>query len=169
VRAVNPLTLTCDAFKTAAPVAAGTGFVRRFTAPTITMKPGFIASANDPSGAIRAFKAVPSTAPCMQPLRVAGPITNVKQTEVAETPPLDNIVIYPSPSMGLVKLASSELELAGALITVLDQSGRLVHQTTNNANTNLVELNLQHLANGVYFVKIRSKNKVVTQKILISK
>jgi|GEM_PF-6125067 len=169
VRAANPLSLSCDAFKTSTLPAAGAAFVRRFTAPSIRLSPGFIAYATDPSGAVRTLKILPSTDPCNQALRVAtSPISNV-QTVISETQLLENINIYPSPSRGLVNIDFNSSDLLNAQINVTDQSGRVVYQMYNKVKSNLVQLNLEHLSNGVYFIKVNTKNKIAIKKLLISK
>lgn len=168
VRAVNPITISCDAFKTSTAPGAGVAFTRRFTAPTITLSPGFVGSATDASGAVRTLKIIPSTTPCTQALRVGLPISNV-QEKVTEQPMLENINIYPSPSKGLVNINFNSSDLLGAEITVTDQSGRTVHKVRNNSESNLVQLNLQHLSNGIYFIKVNARNKTAVKKLLISK
>lgn len=169
VRAVNPLTLNCDAFRSASAPGAGAAFVRRFTAPTISLEPGFDASATDPNGAVRSLTILPSATPCTQPLRVGSPISNFQNTIEAEKPLLENIQIYPSPSKGLVNINFNRSELQNAEITVIDQSGRVVHQVRNKSESNLIQLNLQHLSNGMYFIKVKAQDKVSVKKVLISK
>lgn len=169
VRAVNPISVGCDAFKTSTAPGAGAAFTRRFTAPTITLSPGFSASATDPNGAVRTLKIVPSAAPCTQALRVESPITNFKNEATTAQPMLENVNIYPSPSRGLVNISLNSSELQQAAITVTDQSGRIVYQMRNKSEGNLVQLNLQHLSNGIYFIKVNAQNKVTVKKVLISK
>jgi hypothetical protein len=153
VRAVNPITLSCDAFKTSSAPGAGVAFNRRFTAPAITLSPGFVASATDPSGAVRTLRILPSATPCTQALRVAAsPISNIQNVATQE-PLLKNINVYPSPSRGLVNISFNRSELQNAVITVTDQSGRIVYQMRNKSESNLVQLNLQHLSNGIYFIR----------------
>jgi hypothetical protein len=170
VRAVNPITIGCDAFKTSTAPGSGAAFTRRFTAPTITLSPGFVGSATDPSGAVRTLKLIPSATPCTQPLRVASsPISNVRNEAITEQPKLENVNVYPSPSRGLVNIDLNGLELQKAEITVTDQSGRVVYQIRNKSESNLIQLNLQHLSNGIYFIKVNAQNKVAVKKVLISK
>lgn len=99
-----------------------------------------------------------------EPLRV---VTN-PQTEEA-TQLLENINIYPSPSRGLVNINFNSSDLLNAQISVTDQSGRVVYQMRNKVESNLVQLNLDHLSNGIYFIKVNTKNKVAIKKLLISK
>jgi hypothetical protein len=169
VKAVNPISLACDAFKSSSGPGAGAAFVRRFTAPTITLSSGFVASATDPGGAVRSLRILPSADPCNQALRVAtSHISNV-QTIISETQLLENINIYPSPSRGLVNINFNSSDMLNAQISVTDQSGRVVYQMRNKMESNLVQLNLEHLSNGVYFIKVNTKNKVAVKKLLISK
>lgn len=169
VKAVNPISLSCDAFKSSTAPGAGAAFVRRFTAPSITLSPGFVAPATDPAGAVRMLKILPSADPCNQALRVAtSPISKI-QTVTSITQLLENINIYPSPSRGLVNINFNSSDLLNAQIVVTDQSGRVVYQMPNKVESNVVQLNLEHLSNGVYFIKVNTKNKVAIKKLLISK
>lgn len=169
VRAVNPITISCDAFKTSSAPGAGAAFTRRFTAPKITLSPGFVGSATDPSGALRTLKIIPSNAPCTQALRVATPTSNVQDEALTKQPLMENIQIYPSPSRGLVNINFNRSTLLNAEITVVDKSGRVVYQMRNKSESNLVQLNLQHLSNGIYFIKVNAQNKLAVKKLLISK
>ncbi|WP_158085122.1 T9SS type A sorting domain-containing protein [Niastella vici] len=169
VRAANPISLNCDAFKTSSLPAAGSTFVRRFTAPSIRLSPGFIAYAADPSGAIRTLRILPSTAPCTQAFRVASGVSNIQNEVALEQPKLENVKIYPSPSNGLVNIQFNRSELLNAEITVTDQSGRIVYKMSNKSESNQIQLNLQHLSNGLYFIKVNAQNKVAVKKVLISK
>ena len=99
-----------------------------------------------------------------EPLRV---ITKPNTEEAPQL--LENINIYPSPSRGLVNININSSDLLNAQISVTDQSGREVYQMRNKVKSNLVQLNLEHLSNGVYFIKVNTKNKVAIKKLLISK
>jgi hypothetical protein len=170
IRAVNPFTLNCDAFKTTSQPAAGSAFVRRFTAPSIKLAPGFSAYVIANSGfAVRTLKIVASTTPCTQALRVESPVSNVQNVIESESPVQENVLIYPSPSHGLVNIQFNQSELLNAQITVADQSGRIVYQMRNKSKSNLLQLNLQHLSNGIYFIKVNAQNKIAVKKLLISK
>jgi hypothetical protein len=170
VRATNPITLNCNAFKTTSEPAAGTAFVRRFTAPSIRLSPGFIAFVVSNSGfAARTLKIIPSADPCNQALRVASGVSNVRSEIASEQPKLENVNIYPSPSNGLVNIQFNRSELLNAEIMVTDQSGRIVYKMRNKSESNLIQLNLQHLSNGIYFIKVNAQNKVPVKKLLISK
>jgi hypothetical protein len=170
VRAANPVTLNCDAFKTTSEPAAGSTFVRRFTAPSIRLSPGFIAyGISNSQFAVRTLKIIPSADPCNQALRVASGVSNVRHEVASEQPKLENVNIYPSPSHGLVNIQFNQSELLNAQITVADQSGRIVYQMRNKSKSNLLQLNLQHLSNGIYFIKVNAQNKVAVKKLLISK
>jgi hypothetical protein len=170
VRAVNPITLNCDAFKSTSEPAAGTAFVRRFTAPSIRLTPGFIAYGIVNSGfAVRTLKIIPSATPCTQTLRVGSFVSNVRTEISSENTELENVRIYPSPSNGLINIQFNRSELLNAEITVTDQSGRMVYKMRNKSESNGLQLDLQHLSNGIYFIKVNAQNKVAVKKVLISK
>lgn len=70
--------------------------------------------------------------------------------------------IYPNPSTGIVSFEHENI----ASIEVVDLTGKvLVSKTENITNS----LDLTNLNDGVYFVKINSNNKIVTEKIIIKK
>jgi hypothetical protein len=75
------------------------------------------------------------------------------------------VSIYPVPSNGSVTVEVKGLPMSTA--TVTDLSGKIVHQQSlPNAITNL---NLKHLPNGVYFIKIIYPGKVIVKKIMLNK
>ena len=75
--------------------------------------------------------------------------------------------VFPTLSSGNVNITGKELQQA--LIVIVDQSGRMVYRYQNKSNKTSIQLNLHHLTNGVYFIKIDSPGQTVTQKLLISK
>ena len=75
---------------------------------------------------------------------------------------LENISLYPNPSNGYVNL-NSTIDLNVAIFDVL---GKQVHSSTVRQNE---ELNLTHLNNGLYLVRINDGVNVSSKKLIINK
>lgn len=73
--------------------------------------------------------------------------------------------IYPNPSYGnlIVNLEQDDVEL----INVFNQLGENILEKNITAKTKQVQLNLENLAEGIYYIKIHSSSKIYTQKIIL--
>lgn len=167
----NPITVSCDAFKNCEHPKSGSIFSRRFIAPEVILAPGFAADAHDNDGANRFFRALASATPCSSPVRtgVTDTVKSIKRDINMEELVPYKIHVYPSPSKGSVKIISDKSDLTNAVITVTDQSGRIMYFHRNLNSQYIIDLNLQHLANGIYYIRINKKDKVIVEKLLISK
>ena len=77
----------------------------------------------------------------------------------------DQIRIYPNPSEGMLKIESPEGKKLFDEVEILNLTGKVLKKYPSYQNT--YEFNLP---DGIYIVKLRSKNKLVkTEKILMSK
>lgn len=84
-------------------------------------------------------------------------------TNVIQTKSEENLRVFPNPSNGSVNVQYSGV---GAIVSVYNTFGQLV------ANQKLVngKLDLQHLPNGTYIIRVAENNKIIgTQKIVIAK
>jgi hypothetical protein len=86
---------------------------------------------------------------------IAPIITNVNGNE-----PSDQILIYPNPTTNDLFIEAPPT----AIIELIDMSGQII-QTTHNYETR-TRLCLQQLSRGVYIVRIKTNNIVVTKKII---
>lgn len=162
-----PVYLHCDVFTTHHDPLS---LYRYFTAPTITLSNGFIASAYDYAPETPNFRAIASANPCNQRITTfVDTVKAIKREIHIEQQYQDNILIYPVPSPGIVRISCNNKEIINGTITILDQSSRPVYQKNNQANSSIIELNLQNLPNGIYFIKINSKDKSTVRKLIISK
>lgn len=97
-------------------------------------------------------------------------ITNSSDiTSTDQTLKEDNVSlkIYPNPAQHTVNIEVGE-SIQKANIRLIDQNGRLI-QAKQNVNINAsqaMQLNINHLASGVYFVSIQSENINITQKLI---
>lgn len=86
---------------------------------------------------------------------------------------LESIGIYPNPSNGANTTLSLQLDKnAHVGVSIADMNGRIVAEQMNNtfnAGNNVLELNTQNLANGVYTVIIRVNDTPTTQRLVIQK
>ena len=71
-----------------------------------------------------------------------------------------NINVYPNPTNGLFTIASNVLE---GKIEVINKLGQLVHQEI--LNTDMQQIDLQHLPGGIYIVKILEGAKIGVKRI----
>lgn len=95
---------------------------------------------------------------------VASDIMTVNACTGIQTLNTDVVSIYPNPSNGLVVVKTVVLN---AQVNVLDINGKNVFsKTTDSFET---QINLSHLANGVYQMNIVSDNKTLSHKIMINK
>jgi hypothetical protein len=70
----------------------------------------------------------------------------------------------PNPSDGSFKVYIKNMK--EGVLQIVDVSGRPVH-VTNFKNTNVIDVNLQHVARGIYFVRIAAQNGTIVKKIII--
>ncbi|MCB2208155.1 MAG: Omp28-related outer membrane protein [Bacteroidetes bacterium] len=106
--------------------------------------------------------------------------TDVASTELAygmvvdieEKSTSENITVYPNPVLQIANLEfslSDHTFLEIFVIDVLGKNVRMIHQGTLHSGHHHIQLDATGLAKGMYFVKFRSENEVVTKKIIISK
>ena len=75
-----------------------------------------------------------------------------------------NFTVYPNPTNGMVSITSSELN-SGAMIEILDATGRMVSQSVMSGNQS--DLNVSSLESGMYFVRVRHEGKTSTKQLII--
>jgi len=73
-----------------------------------------------------------------------------------------NIEIYPNPTQGELIVKSDELRVMS--VEIFDVFGRNV--SCLKSHVSCLEMDISHLSNGVYFVKITTPNGTVTKKIV---
>ncbi len=76
---------------------------------------------------------------------------------------LSTLVIYPNPSAGIFNIAAKDTQID--TIEVYDVMGKQISIKYNTDNASNVELDLTTASTGIYFVKIRSNDQIVTKKI----
>ena len=75
---------------------------------------------------------------------------------------LNNVVVYPNPTTGMIQIQNSESMIQD--VEVYDAYGKLLNAV--NVNDHAVALDLSGYAAGTYFVKIVTENGVVTKRVV---
>lgn len=76
---------------------------------------------------------------------------------ISSNPPkLISTLIYPNPFLSTIYFQFSEPVLQPIAVAIFDVAGKLVHATTKSALNSILQLDLQNLAVGVYFVRLQS-------------
>jgi hypothetical protein len=88
--------------------------------------------------------------------------------EVINSPSLG---ISPNPSSGKIVFQLTDFLTEEVVIEILNQDGMLINRYTEMVSNRkqTVSINLHHLPNGLYIVKVNGANDVVTRKFIISK
>ena len=178
-RVDNSIFMGCNVFKGHELRSWETFLYRRFAAREINLVDGFEATAytSDPN-VPRVFFAMASNTPCNEVLSIHNVNNNVAAPEpmlqVALEPAVNKdrdaeIALYPSLGNGNIRINGNIFSYGRFVITVTDQSGRIVYQKPGQGNDIPIHLNLTHLANGMYFVRINASSKVIVKKIIIKK
>jgi PKD repeat protein len=78
------------------------------------------------------------------------------------------VAVYPNPTAGDIKVATTETFGANITVNVMSIEGKMV-STRTSANEGVMVLNTDGLSNGVYLVQVMSGDKQVTKKITVQK
>ncbi len=80
------------------------------------------------------------------------------------------ITVYPNPSHGNINIELTSTEIDRAFISVVDGQGRLVFVDNNelNSGSNKIELDLNHLAKGLYTISVKTKAGIKKVKLVMS-
>jgi PKD repeat protein len=78
------------------------------------------------------------------------------------------VAVYPNPTAGDIKVATSETFGANITVNVMSIEGKMVSSRTV-ANEGVMNLNTDGLSNGVYLVQVTSGSKQVTKKVTVQK
>jgi PKD repeat protein len=103
---------------------------------------------------------------------IAVTVLNVNATGISKNLNLNNqITVYPNPSTGLFTLNLSNTAATKAQISISNILGEVVFNSQEQINNNAFtkEMDMQHLANGAYFMKVSVGNKTFSSKLIISK
>lgn len=76
-----------------------------------------------------------------------------------------NVLIYPNPSVDMVRIEFGELEIEE--IKVLQLNGQLILDKKIDDNLSFIDLDFSPYKNGIYILELKSTESVLTNKILI--
>jgi len=80
----------------------------------------------------------------------------------------DEFIVYPNPAGALIHIVSLDNQCPGATIEILNMGGKLVYSQNSKTGPG-VTIDISHLDEGVYILKIQSDQTVVNKKIIISR
>jgi len=92
------------------------------------------------------------------------------QVGVDENTSLESVEIFPNPATKTAHINFSNNSYGTANITLFDMLGRQVDQVYNgtlSGGNQSIDMNVESLENGLYFVKIELNNQTVTKKIVV--
>jgi len=92
------------------------------------------------------------------------------QVGVDENTSLESVEIFPNPATKTAHINFSNNSYGTANITLFDMLGRQVDQVYNGTlkgGNHSIDMNVESLENGLYFVKIELNNQTVTKKIVV--
>ena len=74
-------------------------------------------------------------------------------------------LVYPSPFKDILKIDLRKI-LSNTKIAITNSAGATVYSAFSNKNGDIVEIDLSHLINGTYYVRLSSNDFVITSKVL---
>lgn len=74
----------------------------------------------------------------------------------------DNIIVYPNPAKDIITISNLE---NNSTISIFDAVGRIYY----TSNSLIKNINVSSYPNGVYYLSIKSNNKISTKKIIIAR
>jgi Zn-dependent metalloprotease len=72
--------------------------------------------------------------------------------------------VYPNPTSGIVHISGIEIE--GASVSIVETSGRIIKKNAATATGNTVQVNIENLASGFYFIVIENGSKKSIRQII---
>lgn len=81
--------------------------------------------------------------------------------------PEEEIGVYPNPASGEVSVNFSAIRFSQGMLAIYSADGRLVRQQPVNALASEYRTNVSDLGNGVYFIRLKTENKVFTGKLIV--
>jgi hypothetical protein len=140
--------------------AISNGLTVNFKANANVLNTGFVV---DRSGSSNYFLAM--AGPCEDDEEMLRSVKKEKKPFIVPATTTEvTVECVPNPSDGTFKVYMNNIK-AGSL-QVVDISGRPVYNT-NFKNTNMIDMNLRHVAKGVYFVRIATQNDTIVKKVII--
>lgn len=140
-----------------------------YTAQTIELSPGFSASAGFTANATSAFvTCIGSTSSSPKDFQCAGN-GRVSFENNQEPVNSEKVLIAPNPTNGNVTISFSDKEFDKSGIIILDILGQIIQQIDEVNHTESVNIDLSNHPSGLYFIKVFTKEGIITKKIVLNK
>jgi len=82
--------------------------------------------------------------------------------------PAEKLVIYPNPAIGCIHIdLDTQLDYP-ATVRLIDGAGRMIYESVNYPS-NILSINTDHLARGMYFVHVDIRGSTFVEKVIVSK
>ncbi len=95
--------------------------------------------------------------------------SNSKTVAVRLNNNFSNALAYPNPTLGKLNVKLSEALKANTSLTITDLAGRVVIQQSLSRGQFTVDIDVQHLPAGRYFIRINDMNAVINQSFVVIK
>lgn len=84
---------------------------------------------------------------------------------------IKNIAIFPNPATSVLNLSINAFETFDADLQLFDMTGKMVYQNLQqhfNSGNNTIQINVQNLVEGIYFVNLISNEETQSIKVLVA-
>jgi hypothetical protein len=78
----------------------------------------------------------------------------------------NSIQVFPNPANTFINIKSTNNDLI-CNVKLMDLNGRILTETS--ASNSIVNINLEGISKGIYFIKVQTGNNITTKKIVISR
>lgn len=92
-------------------------------------------------------------------------VTGIASAEIRE----GLISVYPNPARNRVTVSANNVTETLVAVKMIDLTGKTVYSRLVNNSNKTVNLDVSEFASGIYFMQVETSEKVVTEKIIISK
>lgn len=90
-----------------------------------------------------------------------------EEVEILEEEESDHVKLFPNPASERVMIKTEDEPNTPFALTVMTTTGQVSTSDSVQNSTNSYDLNTQKLEGGLYIIKIKSKNRVYTKKLII--
>ena len=88
-------------------------------------------------------------------------------TDVTEELINTQMFLYPNPATDILNIRFNQTIGNDAVILISDIQGRLLGQQATGQNAELLQIDLDGLSDGIYFVTVKTEQSVLTEKFIV--
>ena len=88
----------------------------------------------------------------------------VNETNIVKD--IQQLLVYPNPTLGLLNVMLPNPSGKNDLLELYDAQGRLIHSERLENRSRLIVLNLPQVASGMYIVRYKSTDNILTQTFI---